>query len=230
MPYFQKLWDEFYNLPTDTIPRNIRDLYNKIRDDFLNKWEWNEIFDFIEFTLENFIDFDGKEQFISDCNKVLERELSGYRIAGKRFIEDITEEQINEIEEVLKSKKLGDPVKIHIQTAVDMLSDKIKRDYRNSIKESISAVESICRLITKNSKTTLGQALKVVEDKIQIHGALKSAFDKLYGYTSDENGIRHSLMEEPDIYYEEAKFMLVSCSAFINYLLQKAIKAGIDLN
>lgn len=229
-PYFEKLWDEFYNLPTDTIPHNLRDLYNIIREDFLKKMEWNEIFDFIEFTLENFADFYGKDKFISDCNNILERELSGYRIVGKRFIEDITEEQINEIEEVLESKKLGDPAKIHIQTAIDMISDKIKHDYRNSIKESISAVENICRLITKNQKTTLGQALKVVEEKIQIHGALRSAFDKLYGYTSDKDGIRHSLMDEPDIYYEDAKFMLVSCSAFINYLLQKATKAKIDLS
>jgi len=229
MPYFKILWDEFYNLPTDTIPGRIRDLYNKVRDDFLNNWEWNEIFDFIEFTLEYFPDFYGMEQFIAGCNMILERELSGYRIVGKRFIEDITEEQINEIEEILKSKKLGAPVKIHIQSAIDKLSDKVNRDYRNSIKESISAVENICRLITGNPKTTLGQALKVVENKIQIHSALRSAFEKLYGYTSDENEIRHSLMDEPDIYYEDAKFMLVSCSAFINYLLQKATKAKIDL-
>lgn len=84
--------------------------------------------------------------------------------------------------------KLGDPVKTHIQTAIDLLSDKINRDYRNSIKESISAVENICRVITKNPKTTLGQALKVVEENLQIHGALRSAFDKIYSYASDEDG------------------------------------------
>ena len=29
--------------------------------------------------------------------------------------------------------------------------------------------------------------------------------------------------------FEDAKFMLVACSAFINYLVEKSIKAGIDL-
>jgi len=44
----------------------------------------------------------------------------------------------------------------------------------------------------------------------------------LYGYTSDSGGIRHALSDE-DVTptFEDAKFMLVSCSAFINYLKAK---------
>ena len=49
----------------------------------------------------------------------------------------------------------------------------------------------------------------------------------IYGYTSDEDGIRHSMLELPKINFEDAKYMLVSCSAFINYLKSKASKAGI---
>ena len=55
---------------------------------------------------------------------------------------------------------------------------------------------------------------------------LKDAFDKLYAYTNQkETGIRHSLMYEDDTYVpsvDEASFMLVSCSAYINYLNKKA--------
>ena len=53
---------------------------------------------------------------------------------------------------------------------------------------------------------------------------------QLYGYTSDADGIRHALLDESDLDFEDAKFMLVSCSAFTNYLKGKAIKAGIDFN
>ena len=43
---------------------------------------------------------------------------------------------------------------------------------------------------------------------------------KLYGYASDKGGIRHAEgLFESDVTFEEAKFMLVSCSAFINYLI-----------
>lgn len=49
----------------------------------------------------------------------------------------------------------------------------------------------------------------------------------MYGYTSDEDGIRHSLLEESTLKFMDAKFMLVSCSAFINFLIDKASEAGI---
>jgi len=50
----------------------------------------------------------------------------------------------------------------------------------------------------------------------------------IYGYTSDEGGIRHAMLEEKIIDFEDAKFMLVSCSAFINYLIMKSTKSGIE--
>ena len=76
------------------------------------------------------------------------------------------------------------------------------------------------------------KALNVIEtkEKIQINSDMKEAFKKLYNYTSDSNGIRHSLTDQnrqPN--FDDAKFMLVSCSAFVNYLVSKANKARISL-
>ncbi|MGI6085628.1 MAG: hypothetical protein ACOYIF_09305 [Acetivibrionales bacterium] len=54
---------------------------------------------------------------------------------------------------------------------------------------------------------------------LEIHPAMKTAFEKLYGYPSDASGIRHSgQLGGSDSTFEEAKFMIVACSAFINYL------------
>ena len=44
---------------------------------------------------------------------------------------------------------------------------------------------------------------------------------KIYGYTSNGDGIRHALLEEDSLEYEDALYMLVSCSAFVNYLISK---------
>ena len=55
--------------------------------------------------------------------------------------------------------------------------------------------------------------------KIEIHPALKSAYSSIYGYTSDENGTRHANgIGEKNATFSEAKYMLISCSAFVNYL------------
>jgi hypothetical protein len=75
----------------------------------------------------------------------------------------------------------------------------------------------------------LSPALDAIEAKTTLHSALKEAFKKLYGYTSDAQEIRHALTDEPNLDIEDAKFMLVSCSAFVNYLVVKAQKAGIAL-
>ena len=60
-----------------------------------------------------------------------------------------------------------------------------------------------------------------------LHGALKSAFNSLYGFTSDSNGIRHALLDETNLTFDDAKFMLVTCSAFVNYLKSVMAKAHI---
>ena len=62
----------------------------------------------------------------------------------------------------------------------------------------------------------------LVDKKYPLHGALKEAFKKLYGYTSDAGGIRHGSLDLANVDYDLAKYMLVSCSAFINYLISKS--------
>ena len=127
------------------------------------------------------------------------------------------------------SQLLTTPVRVHLQSSVDLFSDRKNPDYRNSIKESISAVEAVCQIITGEEKATLGQALKKLEEKgIELHEALRKSFSNLYGYTSDADGIRHALLEESTLDFDDAKFfMLVSCSAFVNYLAAKGTRAGV---
>jgi hypothetical protein len=87
----------------------------------------------------------------------------------------------------------------------------------------------VVQAITGEECAELGKALRVIEEKVSIHPALKSAFSKLYGYTSDESGIRHAMLDATSPDSEDAIYMLVSCSAFVNYLMVKAVKAGIQL-
>lgn len=224
---FKRIWHKYFKKPLDTMPEYWKNLYKKIRIYFF-ECRWNEVYDFLEFVVKNFPDESVNEKFKEACNSVLEEELSGYRFVGNQITEIIAKEEISEIEEALESPTKQ--VRLHIENALKLMSDRKAPDYRNSIKESISAVEAICRIITKDEKATLGKALDMIErqGKIEIHKALKEAFDHLYGYTSSADGIRHALLDEKvSLGFEDAKFMLVSCSAFVNYLVSKALKAKI---
>lgn len=221
----------YFKLPADEVEDEWSKTYRAIRDYFF-ACEWNEVYDFIEFIANSYPvdDYDDyNEEFKNQCNIFLEQEMSAYRFVGGQIVQITSEEEIIAIEEVLTVAGPLQPVRDHIKVALGHLADRESPDYRNSIKESISAVEAICRIITSESKATLGQAIKKVKEKVEIHPALEDAFGKLYGYTSDENGIRHSLMEQSSIDFEDAKFMLVSCSAFTNFLIAESSKAGIEL-
>jgi len=226
----QMLWHSYFKKPIDTLSDHWPDNHKKIRAYFFN-CEWYEVYDFIEFIANNYPDEHGSvnPKFMDFCNSVLERELSAYRFVGGKITQITSEVEISEIEGALEITQSFKAVNTHLKRALDLLSDRKSPDYRNSIKESISAVEAICNLITKEERATLGQALKKIEGKISLHSALKSAFSSLYGYTSDAEGIRHALLDEPNLSFEDAKFMLVSCSAFVNYLISKASKAGIKI-
>ena len=154
-----------------------------------------------------------------ELNALFEEEFVGYRMINYEITPITNEVEINEIKTSLDIEFEG--CKSHIKKGLSLLSDREKPDYKNSIKESISAVESICQIICKDDKATLGKALnKLEESGIKLHRSLKEALSKLYGYTSDEGGIRHAEgLFESNVSFEDAKFMLVTCSAFVNYLV-----------
>lgn len=155
----------------------------------------------------------------AEINELFQREYVGYRFIDGEITPISDDIEVAEIEKSLDIEFQG--CKSHIRKALGFLSDRENPDYKNSIKESISAVESICQIIAQNSKATLGEALKKLEEHgVKIHEAMKKSFSSLYGYTSDEGGIRHCEgIFESNVTFEEAKFMLVSCSAFVNYLI-----------
>ncbi len=69
----------------------------------------------------------------------------------------------------------------------------------------------------------LPDALKLLEKENGLHPALKEGFIRLYGYTSDEKGIRHALLESDnkDVGVDEALFMFSACAAFVSFLARK---------
>lgn len=191
---------------------------------------WNRILDLIEYVCKwlslNVTNYKYLEDVLNDfeanINDEFDRLDYGYRIVNHCITDITAEAEIDSINEAVNNSK--DNVRIHIQSAIENYCARPNPDIRNSIKESISAVEATCRELT--GENTLGNALKRLEDNgVVIHKMLKDEFVKFYAYTNDPNsGIRHALMDNDGTYVpskDEAYYMLVSCSAFINYLKRK---------
>lgn len=112
----------------------------------------------------------------------------------------------------------------HLKAAAEKLT---AGTYADSVRESVHAVHSVV-LVLEPTATELGVGLARLEASIKIHGALKAGLKSIYGYTSDAQGIRHPLIDEPvaPVDDTDALFMFGSCAAFVSYLIGKARKAG----
>jgi len=225
------IWKDFFNYPMDKLPIWRVNSTERVDSDEmiaqLRTWffkaEWFEVYDLIEFLSSQDLYYSGAS-FDESFNSALKKEMSAYRVLQGSIVQLTSEEEIMEIENAITGTNQWKNVNTHLTTALTFLSDRKNPNYRNSIKESISAVEALCKIITGNETATLGEALKIIEKEHSLHSALKKSFSSLYGYTSDSSGIRHALLEtDSDVELEDAKFMLISCSAFINFLKTKYI-------
>lgn len=192
--------------------------------------QWYDKLDMLEMAIQYLI-IKHKEGFrfhnliieiIRHINQEFERHNYAYRIVDGKVVELTTPEEIKSIETAIGQSK--DNIKQHLAKALDDYSKRPEGNYPGSIKESISAVEALCRELTGES--TLGKALNALEKKgLSIPQVLKDGFEKLYAYTNQPTtGIRHALMDTSTPYIPgkaEALYMLVTCSAFINYLRSK---------
>lgn len=235
--YLRFVLDSIYSEPIDV--RTIYDddvIIRMIKDTIIN-CDYDEVLTLIEAIIQYWnqylIDTYGylyydeySKKYITKsifevANECFEREYVGYRFVDGIIVPISDVYELKTVQEALNNKY--ESVYQHLSKANKFLADRENADYENSIKESISAVEAICEIITgiKGKDATLGSMLKKLDENgIVIHPALKTAFNVLYGYTSDANGIRHAgNIDGKASTFEEAKFMLVSCCAFINYLI-----------
>jgi hypothetical protein len=211
---YKQAWLHFFRKPFDDFPGKDYLLSELVRD-HIEKASWYKVYEFFEFIFKNIQQ--GEEysvnDFISYVDNILKLNHSAYRIVNNKFIPITNDTEVNEIKAVREAAKTFglSGIQEHLNSSLDLISKKPKPDLRNSIKESISMVEVICRIIEPN-ENTLGKALNKIENK---------------GTINRKNGIRHALMDDENLGLEDAKFFLVSCSAFTNYLIEKANKENL---
>jgi len=168
------LWSNYFKKPVDARPGYGRPSRGRMILDSIREYyfgcEWHELYDFLEFVVRQYAK--SKPRLADYLNQILERELAGYKFIDGLIV-DITDAQESELlAEALADTKFG-PVTAHLERALQLLADRKQPDYRNSIKESISAVEAMARIVAETPKATLGEALKVLGSSGKSYGEMR---------------------------------------------------------
>ena len=193
---------------------------------------WFEVYDFVEFISTRYANIfphrrvHQAKDLQAVFNFIFETEHAGYRFIAGSLVPISSSTETAEVSSAIEiTSRTGlNGANEHLKTALALFGKRPDPDYRNCIKEAISAVESIAVQIGASKAQGLSGALADLDAKVPIHPALRAAFVKLYGYTSNESGIRHAILDSPNIGFDEAKYMIVACSAFVNFIAAKAAK------
>lgn len=193
---------------------------------------WNEVFDLLE-RFDNCWERNKtaetaalRKAYLRALNDCFESNLVGYRVIGLQITPIDSNAEAEAITGALSDSVVVGGARHALDRAVELLADRNTPDYPNSIKESISAVEAIVKKVT--GEGTLGKGLTKLESAgLTIHPALKQAWSQMYGWTSNDDGIRHGGIEAAAADQALAKYVLVTCSAFVSYLTEEGRKTGL---
>ena len=194
----QSLAKHLFKIPTDSAPKYNDSGYKWLRHRFFS-CSWHEAYDVLEFLVLHIDVIQNPNQadpyYRSQCYDFLvaiNGILGPRALAGYRFINGVLSPISNPIEisaiEVATSAAASaglSGVHEHLITALEFLGRKPVADFRNSVKESISAVEATVNLISGTNGNGVAGAIDSLSSQAPIHGALKTALKQLYGYTSD---------------------------------------------
>ena len=226
--FIERVFGRIYGQTEDTIGNRFDDIMDCTkRIAFLS--EFNEILDFLEIIMNDRYDI---THFPDRIQELFERHGAAYWLDTSQrpyqFFPRATKEQGDTTRKAIETLR-GENMpgaSTHLRQAAEHIN---ARQYADSIADSIHAVESVARVIDPKANKTLVPALNSLERVgLLKHPALKKAFNKLYGYTSDEQGIRHALTDQSaaDVGLDEAMFMFGACASFAAYLANKHRQAG----
>lgn len=216
---FLSLHQYFLRQPIDTFDSRTQYILPVYKKFILDALEFNQVFDLLLVIMRH---PNCPEDFTEEIAAIFQRCQLAYFVdtnGPPAIFPAATQregETISVSMQVLRDAGLN-AAETHLRNAMECLN---QNDWAGSIRESIHAVESVARHIDSGQSNTLGAALNSLERHHPLHPAFKRGISSLYGYTSDEEGIRHALVDnsESPAGRDEAIFMLGACASFASYL------------
>lgn len=228
---FGLLWMEYFEQERDRY-QDSGDVWGAIKAR-VKSGQWYQALDVTEEVAKYFEKFKDLEHYAELTrelvNKTFEKFLVGYRFVGSEIAQITSAVEVEAIEKALVDTSGFAGAQHHLSNALQLLSDRATPDYANSVKEALSAVESIGDSVT--GKKTLGSALDALGNHgIKVHGGQLAAWKSMYGWASDAGGIRHSSQTIPNVDQATAMYTLVTASAFVSLVIEAMRKVGTKRN
>ena len=194
----------------------------------LKEVNWMEFFDFVELAGKELIikgdnpfqaDTHSFESYQSKVNALFEEDLIGWRLDSNaeltRNIPQTLTSRVKSTKELVDDS--FEPAREHYKKAVQYLYQH-PIDPANSIKEIVSALESIGKMLHPGT-STLGEVIKELK-KVKKHPKLLlDAYEKIYAYANATPSVRHGHTEVLVVTIHEAELMLHTGIALIRYLI-----------
>jgi hypothetical protein len=206
--------------------QNAGSLIDRLKATFLGQAQGLEFYEILEIVVQGMREWplprESDSEYWKLWNQVLAEDGAFFRFNMGELVPLTSEVEIAEVNKALRADTSA--VATHINAALKLMPPARDANMRNAVKEAISAVEAALRYVTEQPSLTLAKALPEFEKRFgELHPAYRDALSKLYGYTSDAGGIRHSLTEgSAPVTVDDARLMIVICSAFANYLIGRA--------
>lgn len=195
----------------------------------LKDCEWPEFYDFVELVGALLLkkDDDGpfneteySKGYQTKLNVLLQEDTIGWSLNDKselhRQIPKSMGKRVTLIESELADRFAT--ARVHYQKAVTYLYQH-PIDEANSIKEIVSALESVAKALVPKA-STLGNAIKLMRKDPKYSTHLLDALERLYVYSNTTPLVRHGHVQTGRPQLPEAELSLFIGVAYIRYLIE----------
>lgn len=185
--------------------------------------QWWQFYDICEILWEGLKSKDDKNNLSEEIDTLFREEHLGFELRdgkvekiGSGFIDA----RIEEARYLLKEPEFKGADK-HFEKAMKALNARPNPDVENCVKDAVSAIESVGRIIVNDEKALLSDIIKEMAKNKTIPKPLDEAIQKIYAYRGDQPGVAHGLVGTSKVTIDEAEFVLAMSAAIIIYLVKK---------
>lgn len=193
--------------------------------------KWYHFYDFVELVGERLREAERRRDaawkakfgfgtYQKKVNSLLAEDRVAWTLSSKgEFLRDVPAEYtsaMNEVEAALKGEL--EPARDHYGKAFRFIYER-PLDPENGIKEIVSAVESLGKIIYPGTKS-LGDVVKKLRADEAAPQGIVTLIDKFYGFANAEPAVRHGGAVSSSVSIHDAEFCFLVGVGLIRYLLR----------